>query len=226
MRRVLKWLAIGFGGVTVLFATLLALAVTGVIGPPSPSPEAIERSVDRTEARLEEARILPVAGRYGRELHWQSNGSMCGPASLVNVYRSFGETVADEDEVLEGTGKCGLGICVMGLTLDELAEVARSHGSREVTVLRDLDIEQFREHLRRSNDPAYRYVINFSREPIFGEGSGHHSPIGGYLVEQDVVVVLDVNEAYRAPWLVETERLHAAMRTLDGDLERGLLLIE
>lgn len=41
------------------------------------------------------------------------------------------------------------------------------------------------------------------------------------------MLVLDVNEDF-GPWLVPSERLHAAMRTVDGstDAERGLLRIE
>ena len=87
--------------------------------------------------------------------------------------------------MLAGTGRCWTGICILGLTLDELAEVARANTSRKITVLRDLNENQFREHMRRSNDPGRRYVVNFSREQIFGAGVGHHSPIGGYLEADD-----------------------------------------
>jgi hypothetical protein len=113
----------------------------------------------------------------------------------------------------------------LGLTLDELAEVARVNTRRKVTVLRDLSEEQFREHLHRSNDASRRYVVNFNREQIFGAGVGHHSPIGGYLEAEDLVFVLDVNSDYQ-PWLVERKRLFEAVNTFDGDKKRGLLLIE
>ena len=55
----------------------------------------------------------------------------------------------------------------MGLTLDELAGLARAKTRRRVTVLRDMSAEEFREHLKRSNDPAHRYIINFDRKAIF-----------------------------------------------------------
>ena len=116
-------------------------------------------------------------------------------------------------------------MCILGLTLDELADVARASTSRKVTVLRDLSEEQFQEHVRRSNDPGRRYIVNFSRERIFGAGVGHHSPIGGYLESEDLVFILDVNSNYQ-PWLVERSRLFAAVNALDGDKKRGLLLIE
>jgi hypothetical protein len=78
---------------------------------------------------------------------------------------------------------------------------------------------------RGSNDPARRYLVNFTRRAIFGAGGGHHSPIGGYLEAEDLVFVLDVNRDFQ-PWLVERSRLFAAMDTDDGDQKRGLLLIE
>jgi hypothetical protein len=94
-------------------------------------------------------------------------------------------------------------------------------------VLRDLDLADFREHLRFANDTSRRYVVNFTRGPLFGAGSGHHSPIAGYLVNEDLVFVLDVNESY-GPWLVKSERLYEAMNTVDtgAKKKRGLLLIE
>ena len=93
-------------------------------------------------------------------------------------------------------------------------------------VLRDLTKDAFREHLRRSNDPAVRYVANFHRKAIFGAGGGHHSPIGGYLPARDLVLVLDVNRSF-GPWLVPADRLYAAIDTVDGSSgkKRGLLEI-
>lgn len=233
MKKALKWTGIGVGVLVGLFGVLVLLAVNGIIGPPQVSAAAIASSVSREPTQMAAAFALPAASRYGRDLHWQANGSFCGPASLVNVFRSLGGSVSREDDLLAGTGKCSLGLCWMGLTLDELAEVARHYGHRDrrdhrgahnVTVLRDLDPKQFQAHLRASNDPAVRYVVNFSRRPIFGGGGGHHSPIGGYLEPEDMVLVLDVNSDYR-PWLIERERLFAAMDTLDGDKKRGLLRI-
>ena len=142
------------------------------------------------------------------------------PREYVSLAR---RRTGDQGRVLEGTGRCPTGVCFMGLTLDELAGVARSKTSRKVTVLRYLSPEAFREHLRRSNDPKVRYVVNFHRGPIFG--GGHHSPIGGYLEDEDLVFVLDVNQKF-GPWLVPRTRLFAAVDTRDGERKRGLLRIE
>src|SRR6266700_2326188 len=196
-----------------------------VVGQSKVSPQAIASSVTRTPELVERAWRLPVATTFNRQLSWQSNGSRCGPAAVANAYRSLGEAASTEGKVLTRTGRCWTGVCIMGLTLEELADVARANRTRKITVLRDLSEEQFRDHLRRSNDPGRRYIVNFSRERIFGAGAGHHSPIGGYLENEDMVFILDVNSAFQ-PWLVERARLFAAVNTFDGNKKRGLLLIE
>ncbi|WP_248447855.1 phytochelatin synthase family protein [Sinorhizobium meliloti] len=208
------------GSLCVLAAVLFVAA-----GPPKVPKDAIQSSVIRAPELMDRAWTLPVAATFHSNISWQSNGSLCGPASLANVFRSIGEEETTESEILEGTGLCWTGFCIMGLTLDELATVARRHTDRQVSLLRDITADEFREHMKRSNDPSRRYVINFTREKIFGSGAGHHSPIAGYLEAQDLVLVLDVNEDYK-PWLIERERLFAAMDTFDGDNKRGLLLIE
>ncbi|MBZ9655272.1 phytochelatin synthase family protein [Phyllobacterium lublinensis] len=212
-----------YGAITC--AALLAGAALIVTGQTAVPPGAIESSVIRTPELIALAWRLPAAATYKQQVSWQSNGSRCGPASLANAFRSLGEEETSEAAILDGTGKCWTGYCIMGLTLDELAEVALQHTEREVSVLRNLTSEEFQEHLRHANDPNRRYIVNFSRKLIFGAGAGHHSPIGGYLENEDKVFILDVNENYR-PWLVERERLFQAMDTFDGGQKRGLLMIE
>jgi hypothetical protein len=213
-----------------LFASVSALitlvgGASLLVSETKVSPDAVRLSVTRTEADLDKAWKLPAASTFKKELTWQSNPSLCGPASVANALRSLGETTTSENAVLAGTGRCWTGICFMGLSLDELAEVTRLKTNRTVTVLRDLSPEQFQQHLRRANDTGRRYIINFSRKEIFGAGTGHHSPIGGYLETEDLVFVLDVNRDYQ-PWLIDRPRLFAAMDTWDGKKKRGLLLIE
>ena len=202
-------------------AAFLFIAQTAV------SPEAVRSSVMRTPELIDRAWKLPVAATFNSELEWQSNSSRCGPASLANMFRSIGEEETTEAEVLDGTGMCWTGFCIVGLTLDEVAELAQAKTNRKVTLLRNLTAEEFREHMRHANDPGRRYIINFTRKTIFGAGAGHFSPIGGYLEAEDMVFVLDVNERYK-PWLIERQRLFSAMDTIDsdGDRKRGLLLIE
>ena len=178
-------------------------------------------------ALLKKAWALPVAAAYQADIDFQKNGSVCGPTSLVNVLHSLRQS-GNQDSVLQGTGfSTVMGYLPEGLTLDQLADIARKKLQRKVTVLRDLDLAAFREQLTHVNDPARRYVINFSRGPLFGTGGGHHSPIAAYLNQEDLVLVLDVNKKY-GPWLVKPDRLYEAMNTVDATAQkkRGLLLIE
>jgi hypothetical protein len=213
--------------VSSVIAGLLGGAALLIAGQSSVSQDAIQSSVTRTPELIDSAWKLPVAATFNAELTWQSNGSRCGPASIANAFRSIGEEETTEAEVLDGTGKCWTGFCIVGLTLDEVAEVARTNTKRKISVLRNLSADAFHEHMKRANDPGRRYIVNFTREKIFGAGVGHFSPIGGYLEAEDMVFVLDVNEDYK-PWLIERERLFSAIDTIDsdGDKKRGLQLIE
>jgi hypothetical protein len=178
-------------------------------------------------ALLKKAWALPVAAAYQADIDYQQNGSVCGPTSLVNVLHSLKQP-GNQESILQGSGfSTVMGYLPEGLTLDQLADIARQKLHRKVTVLRDLDLAAFREQLGRANDPVRRYVINFSRGPLFGTGGGHHSPIAAYLSEEDLVLVLDVNKKY-GPWLVKSDRLYEAMDTIDATArkKRGLLLIE
>lgn len=176
---------------------------------------------------LSQAWALPVAAHYQKHVDFQPNGSLCGPTSAANLFRSLGEQPTTPQGVLDGSGECSLGFCWKGLSLDDLARVIEQKTRHKVTLLRDLSLAEFRAHVQRSNDPARRYIVNFHRGLLFSQGVGHHSPIGGYLADRDLVFVLDVNESFK-PWLVSTERLYRAVDSVDSSSKkkRGLLLVE
>jgi len=175
---------------------------------------------------LERAWALPVAALYrDGGFEYQGNPSFCGPTSAANVSQSLGGAHTQRT-VLEGTSVRPFLGFVPGVTLDQEAEIIRASTGQSVEALRDLDLETFRTHLRQSNDPALRYVINFNRAPLWGSGHGHISPILGYLEDEDLVFVGDVNAKFQ-PFLVSSERLLGAMNTADTStgLSRGLLRI-
>jgi hypothetical protein len=225
MKRSRK-IALAFPTLLLVLVIAFVLRVT-VFVPRFDVPSIANAPEFKDAALLDRAWAMPVAATYGRRVDFQSNGSVCGPTSLANAMRSLGDAAATKDSVLAGTGKCSTGICFMGLTLDELAEIARAKTGRKVTVLRDLTLDELRDHMKRANDPARRYTINFHRGLLFGKGVGHHSPIAAYLEDRDLVLVLDVNSDF-GPWLVSTKRLFDAMDTVDSSSgkKRGLLLVE
>lgn len=211
----------------VRFALLLSCVLVGACGPvPAPVDSIATAAYYQDPALLERAWQLPVAKTYPNPVEYQINGAFCGPAAAVNLFRSVGIDRYDQDRVFDRADVSRWKARFMGLTLDELAGLIRANAGLDVTVLRDLTREEFRAHLRRANDPAYRYLINFDRRPLFGIAIGHFSPLGGYLEDADLVFVLDVLDAYR-PFLVPADRLYAAMDTPDSETgkKRGLLLV-
>jgi Phytochelatin synthase len=169
---------------------------------------------------LEKAWALPVARLYAPLLS-QGFTSICGPTSVANVLRSMG--------VRAGKNPLrGFGVRAMGLEqlAREAAEVVPPGWT--VSAVRPPTVEALRAQLVESNEPRLRLVTNFARAPLFGGGSGHHSPIGGYLEQEDLAFVLDVNAGF-GPWLVSTERLFEAMNTVadwSTGAKRGLARFE
>ena len=84
-------------------AMAIVLALGGVeivVSRTKVSPEAIELSVIHANDAVERAWKLPAAASFRHEVSWQSNASLCGPSSLANVFRSFGEDATTEKSVL------------------------------------------------------------------------------------------------------------------------------
>ncbi len=182
----------------------------------------------KDENLLEQAWKLPVAAVYRKTgLEKQMNGAFCGPATAVSVLRSLDVTEFSQDNVLAAAPITADKVLKMGTTIDELAAVLAKKTGNPVLVIRDIEYEEFRQHLVRSNAPASRYIINFHRPSLSGDGSGHHSPIGAFMESENLVLVLDVNEAY-GPVLVAADRLFASMDTIDRRTgrKRGLIRIE
>lgn len=219
--------ALRLASIGLVLSALLALSPSGC--RPRDDVVSIRTSGSYQDPTLlAQARQLPVAAAYlqGTGLVYQRNRSFCGPATVINVLRSLGDNRIDGDSVFSGTAFHWWN-AALGMPLDRLAELMRQRTGKPVTVLRDLSLAEFRQHLRQINEPGLRYTINFHRGPLFGGGGGHHSPLGAYLEAADLVLVLDVNEEFK-PWLVSAERLYQAMDTVDrdGGRKRGLLRIE
>lgn len=209
---------------------LIAVAASRCASNEYAGVESIERTSAYHDADLlARAWALPVANAYRKGgFDYQRNQSFCGPASAVNVQRSLGRAQT-QDDVLEGTGISTIfGFTYYGLTLDEEADLLRKKTGLAVRVLRNIGLAAFRLEMAHANDPSRRYVVNFNRGPLFGHGHGHHSPILGYLAEQDLVFVGDVNRDFGGPWLVKSARLYEAMDTTDGTSgkKRGLIVME
>jgi hypothetical protein len=161
---------------------------------------------------LSRAWDLRVARRYAPLLS-QGFNAICGPTSVANVLRSLGV-----DTGRNPFRRFGVRAMSLDQVTREAAEVLPAPW--RVSSVRPPTVEALRDELRRANDDDRRLIVNFSRAPLFGRGGGHHSPIGGYLADDDLAFVLDVNASF-GPWLVSTENLFAAMNTT-ADWTTGL----
>lgn len=209
-------------------ARLLVVVFFLVACGPAPAPvDSVAAAAHyQNPALLERAWALPVASTYRSRFEYQINGAFCGPAAAVNLFHSLDLHQFTQNNVFDRAETGYWKARLLGMNLDELAGLIRDNAALEVTVLRGLTLEEFRGQMRRANDPALRYLINFNRRPLFGVSIGHHSPIGGYLMDLDLVFVLDVLDDYK-PYLVSVPRLYEAMDTVDSETgkKRGLLAI-
>lgn len=100
-------------------------------------------------------------------------------------------------------------------------------GISEIENLTSLDRPSFLSLLRNNlNDPSSRYILCFHRAPLFfcsppskaTAMAVHWSPLHGYLQDEDVVAVGDVNKDY-GTWLARPERIWDACG--EGIVEYG-----
>lgn len=226
LRRTLAVLGVGFalllGAVTVKIAPFLFESNKYSL------ITSIERSASYRDPKLMQAAWhLPVALRYAHQAYeFQHNQSFCGPTSVADVLHSLGNAQSQEQMLEHSLYHSWFGYLLGGLTIDQLADLLHQRTGQPTAILRTLTIDQFRVEMRALNDPHRRYIANFHRGPLFGRGHGHFSPLLGYLAARDLVLVGDVNAAYR-PFLVPTERLWGAVNTVDDATgkKRGLIVL-
>ena len=206
---------------------LVLLFLLAACSRPAPGIHSIMEAPEfQDAAMLDAAWKLPVAATYKAGFEFQKNGSICGPTTAQNALRSLGVKSANAYEIMKRNHLGYFGTIPGGVTLDELADILRKEGDFDVQVVRDINLAQFRDYLRMTTDVTKRILINFTRHPLFAQGGGHHSPVGGYFADKDLVFVLDTNENYK-PWLVKADRLYEAMNTDDmaSGKKRGLIVL-
>ena len=135
-----------------------------------------------------------------------------------------------------------------GLTFEELVSNAKCEGlslegyfasnedETNATSIETKDLDHFRSVLRRtqvtkSKDDAAQndmLICSFSRSVLKQTGTGHFSPIGGYIPSLDKVLVMDVARFKYPSYWVDVETLWNAM--CQADLEtfkpRGYIVVD
>ena len=110
-----------------------------------------------------------------------------------------------------------------GMTMDDVAAVARCHGTAvEAVRATDVSLDAFREQVVASvASPAPPYLVaTFSRSVLGQTGDGHFSPIAGYDAQSDHVLVLDVARFKYPPWYAPLPLLYEAMLPHDPVTQR------
>ncbi|HET9956026.1 MAG TPA: phytochelatin synthase family protein [Polyangiaceae bacterium] len=166
------------------------------------------------------------------QYHTQAEPAFCGLGSLVVVlnaleidpgrvwkgpWRWFSETLLD----------CCMPLNVVqeqGVTIDELACLARCNGARAQTFRAELaDVATLRTAVELATGrPRGPFVVaSYSRAALGQTGNGHFSPLAGYHRERDLVLILDVARFKYPPHWVPLEQLWYAMRPVDPATKRS-----
>jgi hypothetical protein len=161
------------------------------------------------------------------QFHTQADPAFCGLGSLVVALNALG---VDPGRLWKGPwrwfGEELLDCCLplpsvreRGITLDELACLARCNGAKAEVRRPDSHSEaEFRDAViaatGSSVDPAL--IVAYDRRVLGQTGEGHYSPIGGYHRASDQVLVLDVARFKYPPHWVGLPALYAATRSLDA----------
>jgi glutathione gamma-glutamylcysteinyltransferase len=155
----------------------------------------------------------------------QAYRSFCGPASLATVLRAYGKP-AEQRTVFPSAIAKGKAF-LMGMSLEELASVARAAGLTTVVLHADKLTEQTFRTLAMTNlrHPGDYLIANYDRRVLQQSGVGHISVLGAYDPARDAVLVLD-SASYRYPFTwVPVSLLFKAMHTTADGSYRGLLSV-
>lgn len=146
---------------------------------------------------------------------------------MLAPYHTFTQDNIFTDKVLKNITP-GL-VNFRGMTLDQWGALLKAFPiSVKVVHADQLSEKQFRELAKKIlNQKNVFIAINFSRQGLKEEGSGHISPIVAYDEKSDRLLLMDTARyKYSAAW-VKTQELWNAMNTQDSDAKktRGFVIV-
>lgn len=177
---------------------------------------------------------FPLAEQF----HTQSDPSFCGLGSLVvalnaleidpgriwrGPWRWYGEDLLDCCHPLDD-------VRARGITLEQLASLARCNGARADLVRADTSSEDaLRDAVRRAASTARGEVLlaSYSRKALGQTGDGHFSPVGGYHAGRDLALILDVARFKYPPHWVPVSALWRGVSSIDPETgkSRGWMVL-
>jgi hypothetical protein len=105
-----------------------------------------------------------------------------------------------------------------GITMSEFSCLASCNGASVVTKFGSAFTEEdLRNDVRHAavQENGLVLVVSYDRASVGQTGTGHFSPIGGYLASQDMVLVMDVARFKYPPHWMKLSELYHSMQPLD-----------
>ncbi|KAG0234207.1 hypothetical protein BGW42_006845 [Actinomortierella wolfii] len=166
----------------------------------------------------------------------QSEPAFCGPASLAMVLNSLeidpqrrwkGAWRWYSDELLECCAPRDQ-VKAKGITFSQFACLSKCHCEVQVRRAEQVTLDMFKKDLEMvcSRDDIHM-VVSFSRKSLGQTGDGHFSPIGGYVPDKGMVLVLDTARYKYPSYFVKVEDLWKSLFPIDVETgnSRGYFLL-
>ncbi|GAB4841059.1 Glutathione gamma-glutamylcysteinyltransferase 3 [Ancistrocladus abbreviatus] len=203
-------------------------AVAGFYRRTLPSPPAIEFSSPEGKQLFKEALENGHTEGFFKLISYyqtQSEPAYCGLASLALVlnalaidpgrkwkgpWRWFDDTMLDCCEPLEK-------IKVQGISFSKVVCLAYCNGAKVDSFhTNESTLDNFRNYvISCTSSEDYHMIVSYNRQYLKQTGTGHFSPIGGYHIGKDMVLILDVARFKYPPHWVPLTLLWEAMDTID-----------
>ena len=177
--------------------------------------------------------------RLAEVFYTQSEPAFCGLGTLVMVLNAL---EVDPGALWKGNWRwydeSMFGCCVdleevkkNGITWRPWCSLARAQGLHLTPKLAvNTTIDDFRDTVRAvtASDGDRVLVVNYSRRGVGQVGTGHFSPVGAFVAEHDMVLVLDVARFKHPPHFLPLETLWHAMSQKDPvtGFARGYAVLE
>jgi hypothetical protein len=181
----------------------------GMIALATPDGQAL---LAGAEARAD----YPVLSRH---YETQMLKSFCGVASSVAVLTALGQETSQPGFFTDAAQEVrpGWRVVLAGMSLDDLGGFLTAHGAGASVHHADaFDADGFRDVVSSNlARPGDYLIVNYQRESLGQDPTGHISPVAAFDADTDSVLVMDT-ASYKYPktW-VPLDRLYTAMRSID-----------
>ncbi|CAI5738101.1 unnamed protein product [Hyaloperonospora brassicae] len=201
------------------------------------SPEGRQLFVEAV-TRTEPTNYMQIYFPLAEQFTTQAEPAFCGLATLAMCLNALGVDPGRRwkgpwrwfSEELFDCCKPLLVAREQGINMAEFTCLARCNGvaTDAIGATSAFTLAQFRAIVQRSCATSTEIVVlNYSRRVLGQSGDGHFSPIGGYHVERDLVLLLDVARFKYPPHWVQLSRVFDAMQCVDASVNapRGLVVL-